>query len=195
MYGPNEAGKSTALRAVRDALFGIPGQSPDNHTHAYKDLRIGMTVSAGGGAPLTFRRRKGNKNTLLAPGKAETPLPDDGLAPFLGGTTPEAFDKLHGLRLAELSEGSETLLAGGGEVGQLLFAAAGGLSGLRRVREGLKAEAGELFLARGKNPTINADLRALKGASQADPRRGTGARRMGRRGPPRSTNSAGPGTG
>ncbi|WP_171189899.1 ATP-binding protein, partial [Alienimonas chondri] len=171
VYGPNEAGKSTALRAVRDALFGIPGQSPDNHTHDYKALRIGMTVSAGpgggaehGGRSLTFRRRKGNKNTLLAleEGESETPLPDDGLAPYLGGTTPETFDKLHGLRLAELSEGSEKLLAGGGEVGQLLFAAAGGLSGLRRVRQELKDEAGELFLARGRNPAINADLRTLK---------------------------------
>ncbi|MFH5806422.1 AAA family ATPase [Alienimonas sp. DA493] len=166
VYGPNEAGKSTALRAVRDALFGIPGQSPDNHRHEYRALRIGMTVAAPGAGEeddrLSFRRRKGNKNTLLGDGDAETPLPDDRLAPYLNGTTEEAFNKLHGLRLKELSEGSEELLGGGGEVGQLLFASAGGLSGLRHVREGLKKEMDELFLARGRNPTINADLRTLK---------------------------------
>ena len=172
VYGPNEAGKSTALRAVRDALFGIPGQSPDNHTHDYKALRIGMTVSGGPGdaaRSLTFRRRKGNKNTLLGldGDDAETPLPDDGLAPFLGGTTAAAFERLHGLRLAELSEGSETLLAGGGEVGQLLFAAAGGLSHLRRVREELRKEAADLFLGRGRKPVINEELRALKEIRQA----------------------------
>ncbi|QDT15603.1 ATP-binding protein [Alienimonas californiensis] len=169
VYGPNEAGKSTALRAVRDALFGIPGQSPDNHRHDYRALRIGMTLAPGGAAAgdvsdgrLSFRRRKGNKNTLLGDGDAETALPDDRLAPFLNGTTEEAFNKLHGLRLKELSEGSEELLAGGGEVGQLLFASSGGLSGLRHVREGLRKEMDELFLARGRNPTINADLRTLK---------------------------------
>ena len=170
VYGPNEAGKSTALRAVRDALFEIPARTPDNHTHDYGSLRIGMTLSGGAAAPLSFVRRKGTKNTLLAPGsaeeKGETPLPDDALAPFLGGTTAEAFDRLHGLTLAELSEGSERLLAGGGEVGQLLFAAAGGLSHLRRVRDDLRQEAAALFLGRGRNPVINEGLRELKAIRQ-----------------------------
>ena len=30
MYGPNEAGKSTALRALRNVLFGIPVRTPDS---------------------------------------------------------------------------------------------------------------------------------------------------------------------
>ena len=164
VYGANEAGKSTALRAVRAALFGVHGQTADAHRHDYKDLRIGMTVSGGRGAdhagPLAFVRRKGNKNTLLAPD--ETALPDDALTPYLGGTTEDAFRSQHAFSLTELVEGSEELLKDGGEVGQLLFASAGGLSHLRTVRAELQAEAAKLFKARGKNPLVNDRLRAFK---------------------------------
>ena len=164
VYGANEAGKSTALRAVRAALFGVHGQTGDAHRHDYKDLRIGMTVSGGRGAghagPLAFVRRKGNKNTLLAPD--ETALPDDALTPYLGGTTEDAFRSQHAFSLTELVEGSEELLKDGGEVGQLLFASAGGLSHLRTVRAELQAEAAKLFKARGKNPLVNDRLRAFK---------------------------------
>ena len=40
IYGSNEAGKSSLLRAIRDLLFGIHSQSPDNFVHDYKRLRI-----------------------------------------------------------------------------------------------------------------------------------------------------------
>ena len=33
IYGPNEAGKSTLLRAIGDALFGIPRISPHAFQH------------------------------------------------------------------------------------------------------------------------------------------------------------------
>jgi len=35
IYGPNEAGKSSALRAMTDLRFGIPLQSSDGFTHSY----------------------------------------------------------------------------------------------------------------------------------------------------------------
>jgi uncharacterized protein YhaN len=33
VYGPNEAGKSSLLRAMRALLFGIHGQTTDNFLH------------------------------------------------------------------------------------------------------------------------------------------------------------------
>ena len=45
IYGPNEAGKSSLLRAIRDLLYGIHGQTPDNFLHDYKVLRIGGTIA------------------------------------------------------------------------------------------------------------------------------------------------------
>src|SRR3954451_23513544 len=66
VYGPNEAGKSSALRALRQALFGIPAQSADDLRHTYSKLRIGMRLRSGDGRELAFIRRNGTKNTLLA---------------------------------------------------------------------------------------------------------------------------------
>src|SRR5215831_12509872 len=65
VYGKNEAGKSTSLRAIRGLLYGIPKNTPDAHTHAMKDLRVGATLEASDGARLEIVRRKGNVNTLL----------------------------------------------------------------------------------------------------------------------------------
>ena len=46
VYGPNEAGKSSLLRAIRNLLYGIHGQTPDNFLHDYKALRIAATSVA-----------------------------------------------------------------------------------------------------------------------------------------------------
>ena len=66
VYGPNEAGKSSALRALRHLLYGIPGQSADDFLHPYAKMRIGATIQAGNGDQFEFIRRKGRSNTLRA---------------------------------------------------------------------------------------------------------------------------------
>ena len=40
IYGPNEAGKSSALRALRCLFYGIPGQSVDDFPAAANQIRI-----------------------------------------------------------------------------------------------------------------------------------------------------------
>ena len=66
VYGPNEAGKTSALRALLDGLFGIHVQTPESFVHAYPNLRIGITLSWNG-ERLSFIRRKGSRQTLRAP--------------------------------------------------------------------------------------------------------------------------------
>ena len=58
IYGANEAGKSSLLRAIRDLLFGIHGQSSDNFLHEYKNLLIRGEITNKAGAQLVFQRRK-----------------------------------------------------------------------------------------------------------------------------------------
>jgi len=65
IYGANEAGKSSLLRAIRDLLYGIHGQTAENFRHAYKDLRIAGSIVASDDRRLRFQRRNGNKETLL----------------------------------------------------------------------------------------------------------------------------------
>ena len=62
IFGPNEAGKSSALRALDAVLFGIEGQTKDDFLHEYSTLRLAVTLVNGGGDTLAVVRRKARKN-------------------------------------------------------------------------------------------------------------------------------------
>lgn len=153
VHGPNEAGKSSLLRAIGDLLFGIPAQSPDNFLHAYPQLLLEATLERRDGAELHFRRRKGNRNTLLD--QHGGALPDSVLAPFLGPVDRGFFSVMFGLGAAELRDGARQLLEGGGNLGNALFSASMGGTPVEKVLEALDEEAGKLFRGNArKNVTI-----------------------------------------
>ncbi|MFH0998434.1 MAG: AAA family ATPase [Pseudomonadota bacterium] len=146
IHGSNEAGKSSLLRAFRDLLFGIHGQSPDNFLHDYKELRIMGEIRNLAGEKLVFQRRKGNKNTLLDAGG--NPLPDNVLIPFLGSVDQVYFSTMFGLGSRELREGAEQLLRGEGDIGDALFSASMGGTPVQLVLAALTAESERLFKGR-----------------------------------------------
>ncbi|GGE92983.1 AAA family ATPase [Stappia taiwanensis] len=152
VYGANEAGKTSLLAAISDLLFGFSEQRKGvpryDFLHDGPSLRVGATIRNSAGDSLSFRRRRGRKNTLLSHDEAETPLRDDALHPFLGGLGRDVFQRAFGLDSARLRLGAEAMLAGEGDVGGALFAAASGLHGLAGVKAGLEAEAGALFAPR-----------------------------------------------
>jgi uncharacterized protein YhaN len=151
LYGPNEAGKSSALAAISDLLFGFSEKRDApryDFLHEAKDLRVAASLRASDGRELVFRRRKGRKNTLLADDEAEAPLRDDVLAPFLGGLSREVFELSFGLDSARLKQGGDALIDGEGGEGGRVFAAASGLHGLNALRAALEAEADALFAPR-----------------------------------------------
>jgi uncharacterized protein YhaN len=151
LYGPNEAGKSSALAAISDLFFGFSEKRDApryDFLHEGKDLRVAASLRASNGRELAFRRRKGRKNTLLSDDEAEAPLRDDALAPFLGGLSREVFGLSFGLDSARLKEGGDALIDGEGEDGGRVFAAASGLHGLNALRGALEAEADTLFAPR-----------------------------------------------
>ena len=67
IYGPNEAGKTSTLRAVAHLLFGFPQRSADNFVHPNDQLRVGGTLRHSSGEILEIVRRRGNRNTLRGP--------------------------------------------------------------------------------------------------------------------------------
>ena len=89
VFGPNEAGKSTALSAIEDLLFGVPMHSRYNFLHDYSSMRIGAVLESGKES-LEVVRRKGSKDTLL--GASDLPFPggESALRPFLAGAKPSA---------------------------------------------------------------------------------------------------------
>lgn len=158
IYGANEAGKSSLLRAMRDLLFGIHDRSTDNFLHDYGELRIKGEIRNRDGEQLTFQRRKGKKSTLL--NKDGTPLPDDALVPFLGSIDQSYFSAMFGLGAIELREGAEQLLRGEGNIGNALFSASLGGTPVQKAIEALEEEANGLFKGRSTasvsiRPTVN----------------------------------------
>lgn len=146
VLGANEAGKSTALVAVADLLFGFEKSTPYAFLHEMPDLRVGAEIVSREGRQLSFRRRKGNRNTLIDAGDAA--LPEDALANFLHGLSRQVFCRAFGLDARSLREGGNEMLDAQGEVGASLFAAASGLRGYRQLQGRLEEEAAEIFAPR-----------------------------------------------
>ncbi len=158
VYGPNEAGKSTALEAIIDFLYGIPQRSSRDFIHAYRDLRIGATIRVDGQHQLQWIRRKANTATLRA-ADDETKIDESELTKRLGSIDRESFRRQFGLGYQDLVEGGRELVAGRGDLAELLFSAGAGLHHLRTLREQLATEADELYKSKGQNPSINKGIR------------------------------------
>jgi uncharacterized protein YhaN len=148
VYGKNAAGKSTALRAISDLLFGIPAKSNDDHVHSYQKLRVRATLANGSGEEIVVQRLKRNKDALRDANDA--PLDELVLKRLLGNVDRKMFERVFGLDHERLREAGQALLEGGGDVGESLFDAGAGGHGVRRVLEKLRAEAERLYKPRGK---------------------------------------------
>ena len=147
VFGPNEAGKSTALAAIEDVLFGIPHNSPLNFLHDYASMRIGAFLEKDD-QTLEVRRRKGNKDTLLTPEEIPLPAGDGALPPFLAGADRSFLSRMFNLDHARLRHGGREILEAQDEIGQMLFSAGAGLSGLRETLKALAEEADGLWAPR-----------------------------------------------
>jgi uncharacterized protein YhaN len=153
IYGPNEAGKSSSLRALKALLYGFPQQTPDNFLHNYDQLLVGGCLENSDGRKICFQRRKKRLHDVID--EAGNPLDSGVLTPFLIGLEPELFESLYGIDHDSLVQGGEEILAQKGEVGQALFAAGAGISSLREVIDQLDKDAIGLFKRAGQLPEIN----------------------------------------
>jgi uncharacterized protein YhaN len=161
VYGDNEAGKSTSLRAVGSFFFGIPVRTTDDFLHQKPTLRIGAEVISAAGQSVRLVRRKGAKGTLRD--SSDNPLDEDTLARMLGGLDRELFEQMFALSRDTLVAGGNDLLSGSGSVGEALFGASLGLAGINDILHALEDEAAALFKPGGSVPALNASLRELEG--------------------------------
>ena len=164
LYGPNEAGKSSALRAVYSLLFGVEERTNDNFVHNYTQLRIGGALVDAQGQRLACVRRKGRRSTLRD-GDDDQPIEEGLLQAMLCGVNAEFFTSVFGIDHERLREGGKEVVRGEGRVGELLFAA-GGVVHLREKQQSLENVASELFKPSGRNPRINAALTDLRELSE-----------------------------
>lgn len=161
--GSNEAGKSSALRALTALRHGIEMRSADNFVHEHARMSVGAHLLDRDGRRVEVVRRKGRGQTLsvrsadgeLAPASADLELQ------LTGGLSRSDFESLYGLDHARLREGGEALLKGEGDVGAALFEASAGVRSLQVVVERLEQEARRQFVpgARGTRGRINEALK------------------------------------
>jgi uncharacterized protein YhaN len=169
IYGPNEAGKSVALRAITDLRFGIPLRSPDDFIHATGQMRVAGLFIDDQGEPIGLIRRKGRGSTLtrfdVATEQPDPVLPvlrEHELA-LTGGIERSEFEAMFGLNHARLRAGGDLLLKGEGELGSALFEASAGTRGIAAILTALDDDAKKLFNPHGRaqNATINEARRQL----------------------------------
>lgn len=163
IFGRNEAGKSTALRAVSGLLFGISERTPDAHMHPARDLKLSALIEEGE-QTFAFVRRKRRKDSLRSPG--DEPLSDAELGPFLHGVDASVFHTLFGLDHERLKLGGQALLTGQGDVGESLFDAGTAGVGIHHVLEELTRECDALFKVRATKPTLNAAIAEYRAAKR-----------------------------
>jgi len=155
IYGPNEAGKSTALAAFLDLLFGIEIRSRYGFLHPYPTMRIGGEIEVNG-TSRQFIRIKRPQNSLLD--CADKPISDGIILGDLGGIDRASYTTMFSLDDDTLEAGGESILASKGDLGQLLFSASAGLSDLSQKLVELRAEADGFYKFRGRG----GDLSELK---------------------------------
>ncbi|MFO7605399.1 MAG: AAA family ATPase, partial [Desulfurivibrionaceae bacterium] len=160
IFGPNEAGKSSSLRALKALLYGFDERTSDNFQYASDQLLVAGVLQGSDGQELVFSRRKKRKADLLD--SEGNPMDPGRLAAFLHGIELDLFKSLYGIDHQVLVQGGEDILAQKGEMGQALFAAGAGISSLKKILEALDAEADELFKSRGTKQQINQAISVYK---------------------------------
>lgn len=163
IYGPNEAGKSSALRALKAWLFGFPERTRDDFIHPRTQLLVGGELSDSDKTLTFFRRKKRKGDVVDSEGNTLDPAL---LTPFLGGLDLSLFEALYGIDHDTLVQGGREILARKGEIGEALFSAGAGLSYLHQVLEEMEEEKKKLFLKQGQKQEINKGLSLHKKLSK-----------------------------
>jgi len=160
VYGLNEAGKSTALRALIGLFYGFGHIVADDWLHDYNKLAVSASLTFLDGEVLNLSRYKRRKNDLINDDIGE-PFEQAKLDLHLGKMGRENFEHAFGISHYSLRQGVESVLAAGGDLGHALFAATSGLNTLKQVMVKLEGKHNLLFTPRKKTATINAGISQL----------------------------------
>lgn len=159
VFGLNEAGKSTALRALIGLFYGFGHIVEDDWLHDYNKLAVGASLNFLDGEVLNLSRYKRRKNDLINDDTGE-PFEQTKLDLHLGKMGRENFEHAFGISHYSFRQGVESVLAAGGDLGHALFAATSGLNTLKQVMVKLEDKHNQLFTPR-KQKGINADISQL----------------------------------
>ena len=150
LLGPNEAGKSTLLAAIRAILFGFPQRGGNKHYPPLEGGRHGgrLHVVDSAGERMTIERYQGARggpvSIFAASGAA---LPETALQQLLGGHSKDVFEQIFAFTLDELT--SDKLLEDNEVNGQIYSAGIGAARLPKAVRE-IADQRDGVFAPRGR---------------------------------------------
>ncbi|MER9223219.1 AAA family ATPase [Mesorhizobium sp. M0644] len=151
VFGLNEAGKSTALSAYLDLLFGIEERSRYNFLHDYSSMRIGGLLEFEA-QTLAVSRTKSRSNSLHD--TEGRPLSEIAISAHLAGLSRDAYSSMFSLDDETLEAGGKAILESRGDLGKLLFTASAGLGHASDVLAALETEADRLHRKQAQTTEI-----------------------------------------
>lgn len=160
VYGLNEAGKSTSLSAFLDLLFGIEQQSRYNFLHPYAAMEIGAVLEIDGETHRLIRRKQRTASLTDETGRGVNEALVGGA---LGGLTRDSYRAMFSLDDETLEAGGEAILQSKGDLGELLFSASAGLSGIGAALAKAEEEADAIHRRQARSTAIYALRQRLEG--------------------------------
>lgn len=167
VYGPNEAGKTTLLSALRDLLFGVPHRSAAGFAFGNQAIALSATLTLQTQGRLEIERKKARKDSLTGEWESPRGTRSVDAAAFerlLGPMDRDLFEAVFGFTLRDLEDGGELLRHAG--VRELLAGGALGGSGdrVQAVLASLQEDADRLWVRGGTKRPINTVLREARAA-------------------------------
>lgn len=143
VHGPNEAGKSTFLRALQALFLGLGRAPADGFAHGPNRLAVSARAVLDDGRVLEWRRSRKDRRTPVAT-LAGVPLDDAGLTDLFGGVDEPTWRSLYGFSGQDLAAGADRLAEL--RLAELLL----GDADPERARQELEKRANELLLPSGR---------------------------------------------
>ncbi len=166
IYGPNEAGKTTARSAILNLLYDFDFRTHFDFVHPMAKLQVGGRIRSQDGDVLQVVRFKRNKDPLMDKASGE-PITFARWNQILQGMSKDDYEKMLTLGWKELVEGTAELVERGGALGETVFSAGLGIQEIDAVLKNLDNQASSLFAPRASTKIINA---ALKSSLEAQKR-------------------------
>ncbi len=152
VYGDNEAGKTTALAAWLDFLFGIKRKTRYGFRHG-RSMQVGACLEDDG-TEITLLRSRGATNTLKRnDGTIES---DSRLASHMGGLDRTQYELIYSVNDETLEKGGEEIVNSRGDLGRLLFSASAGIAEVSSRLAALEKECNAFHRTRARNTRLNA---------------------------------------
>ena len=161
IFGPNEAGKSTAFSGYLELLFGFKvGAHPYAFRFDRSDLLVGAELELPGrGATVLYRNSKRSQSLLDA---NDRPLNEAILSGALHGLVRDTYEERFSLNETSLREGGERIAGAQGDLGQLLHAGLSGLTCMTQTLDALAERADRFHKRRGRRTILKMGRDRLK---------------------------------